>query len=93
MKTPIYVRDLTIEEQEWLRTGLRSKDRFELRRSQIVQASARMSAACAGNTPEFTTGFTHSSGKKDVAVIAPLTASNPLRKSIRLICFDDTQIS
>lgn len=39
MKTPIYVRDLTEEEQERLKTGLRSKERFELRRSQIVLAS------------------------------------------------------
>jgi transposase len=41
MKTPIYVRDLTKAEQERLKTGLRSKDKFELRRSQIVLASAR----------------------------------------------------
>jgi len=45
MKTPIYVRDLTEAEQERLKTGLRSKDRFELRRSQIVLASARKETA------------------------------------------------
>ena len=45
MKTPIYVRNLTVEEQERLKTGLRSKDRFELRRSQIVLASARKETA------------------------------------------------
>jgi transposase len=41
MKTPIYVRDLTVEEQERLKQGLRSKDGFEVRRSQIVLASGR----------------------------------------------------
>ncbi|MCX6078127.1 MAG: hypothetical protein NTW32_01220 [Chloroflexi bacterium] len=45
MKTPIYIRGLTVEEQERLKTGLRSKDRFELRRSQIVLASAREETA------------------------------------------------
>jgi len=45
MKEPIYIRDLTEEEQEKLKTGLRSKDRFELRRSQIVLASARKESA------------------------------------------------
>jgi transposase len=40
MKTPIYVRELTAEEQGRLKTGLRSKDGFEVRRSQIVLASA-----------------------------------------------------
>jgi transposase len=45
MKTPIFVRDLTVEEQERLKIGLRSKDRFELRRSQIVLASARKETA------------------------------------------------
>jgi transposase len=40
MKTPIYVRELTEAERETLKTGLRSQDRFELRRSQIVLASA-----------------------------------------------------
>jgi len=45
MKTPIYVRDLTEEEQGRLKTGLRSKERLELRRSQIVLASARKETA------------------------------------------------
>jgi transposase len=45
MKTPIFVRGLTEEEQERLKTGLRSKDRFELRRSQIVLTSARRETA------------------------------------------------
>ena len=45
MKTPIYVRDLTEEEQERLKQGLRSKDGFEVRRSQLVLSSARKETA------------------------------------------------
>jgi hypothetical protein len=45
MKTPIYVRDLTVEEQERLKQGLRSKDGFEVRRSQMVLASGRKETA------------------------------------------------
>lgn len=45
MKTPIYVRDLTAEEQERLKQGLRAKDGFEVRRSQIVLASGRKETA------------------------------------------------
>jgi len=45
MKTPVYVRELTAEERDRLKTGLRSQDRFEIRRSQIVLASARKETA------------------------------------------------
>lgn len=45
MKTPIYVRDLTEVEQKTLKKGLRSKNPFEIRRSQIVLASARKETA------------------------------------------------
>lgn len=45
MKTPVYVRELTEEERERLKAGLRSQDRFEIRRSQIVLASARKETA------------------------------------------------
>jgi transposase len=45
MKTPVYVRELMEEERERLKTGLRSQDRFEIRRSQIVLASARKETA------------------------------------------------
>ena len=41
MKTPIFVRPLSEEEQESLKKGLRSKDTFTMRRSQILLASAR----------------------------------------------------
>jgi transposase len=40
MKPPVYVRDLTQEEREALKAGLRSKDAFTVRRCQIVLASA-----------------------------------------------------
>jgi DNA-binding NarL/FixJ family response regulator len=39
-KAPIYVRPLTEEERTALRVGLRSRESFTVRRSQIVRASA-----------------------------------------------------
>jgi transposase len=41
MKPPIFVRELTKAEHAQLKTGLRSTDRFILRRCQIILASAR----------------------------------------------------
>jgi len=41
MRPPIYVRKLTRKEKLAMQAGLRSKDPFVLRRSQIVLASAR----------------------------------------------------
>jgi transposase len=41
MKTPIFVRSVSKEEREALETGLRSKDAFALRRSQMLLASSR----------------------------------------------------
>jgi transposase len=41
MKLPIFVRSLSQEERETLTAGLRSKDAFVLRRSQILLASSR----------------------------------------------------
>jgi transposase len=41
MKPPIFVRSLSQEEREALQAGLRSKDAFVLRRSQILLASSR----------------------------------------------------
>jgi transposase len=41
MKPPIFVRELTEEERAELKAGLRSPDRFVLRRCQIILASAR----------------------------------------------------
>src|SRR5215210_2036214 len=41
MKPPIFVRKLSKEEREALQAGLRSKDAFVLRRSQILLASSR----------------------------------------------------
>jgi len=41
MKTPIFVRSLSEEERQSLKAGLRSKDTFTLRRSQIILASSR----------------------------------------------------
>ncbi|MBA3492016.1 MAG: helix-turn-helix domain-containing protein [Rubrobacteraceae bacterium] len=41
MKTPIFVRSFSDEEREALQAGLRSKDTFTLRRSQMLLASSR----------------------------------------------------
>ena len=41
MKAPIFVRELTEEERTVLKAGLRSTDRFVLRRCQIILASER----------------------------------------------------
>jgi transposase len=41
MKTPIFVRSLSEEERETLQAGLRSKDAFTLRRSQVLIASSK----------------------------------------------------
>src|SRR5215207_3226254 len=41
MKTPIFVHPLSEEERESLQKGLRSKDTFTMRRSQMLLASSR----------------------------------------------------
>jgi transposase len=41
MRTPIFIRPLTEDEQQHVQKGLRSSDAFVLRRCQILQASAR----------------------------------------------------
>ena len=41
MKPPIFIRPLSNEERKRLEAGLRSKDAFTLRRSQILLASSR----------------------------------------------------
>src|SRR3954447_9292879 len=41
MKPPIFVRTFSEEERERLEAGLRSKDAFALRRSQMLLASSR----------------------------------------------------
>jgi transposase len=41
MRKPIFVRDLTPEEREQMRVGLRSSDAFTVRRCQILLASVR----------------------------------------------------
>jgi transposase len=41
MKPPIFIRELSKEERKRLESGLRSKDAFTLRRSQMLLASSR----------------------------------------------------
>jgi transposase len=57
MRDPIYVRPLTDAERQRVAAGLRSTDRFTLRRSQVVQASAQgksapVIASCLGCTKQ-----------------------------------------
>ena len=57
MKPPMYVGHLPSDEQQRLEKGLRSRDAFELRRCQILLASARggrpsQIAAHLGCTPQ-----------------------------------------
>jgi len=47
MQELLYVRPVTDAERERVAAGLRSTDRFTLRRSQVVQASARGDSALA----------------------------------------------
>src|SRR5437588_10452194 len=41
MKTPLFIRPLTENERSQIQAGLRSKDAFVLRRSQVLLASER----------------------------------------------------
>src|SRR6266851_4915820 len=47
MRTPIFIRPLTEDEQHQIQAGLRSSDAFVLRRCQILRASARGERAIA----------------------------------------------
>jgi hypothetical protein len=52
MRTPIFVRALTDEERTDLRTGLRSSDGVQVRRCQMVLASARGERSWRAGPPE-----------------------------------------
>ena len=41
MRTPIFIRPFTQDEQHQIQAGLRSSDAFVMRRCQILRASAR----------------------------------------------------
>src|SRR5258708_1732150 len=41
MRTPIFIRPFTEDEQQQIQAGLRSSDAFVMRRCQILRASAR----------------------------------------------------
>jgi len=67
MPNPIFVRNLTENERERLNAGLRSSDGFELRRCQILLASARGEHAIA---------IAQSVGRSDEAVREAIKAFN-----------------
>jgi len=45
MKTPVFVREMTVDETTAIKTGLRSSDGFVVRRSQIVWSSSQKETA------------------------------------------------
>lgn len=92
MKTPIYVRDLSAEEKEKLRQGLRSKDGFEVHRSQIVlmQAQHRTVAKFSDECTEELKEILHQSPRKFgqetslwiLALLAKVSYENGFVKSL-----------
>lgn len=83
MKPPIFVRELSRKEREALEAGLRSKDAFVLRRSQILLASARgqsppkiaQSLGCASQTVR---NAIHAFNERGLDVLVP-GSSRPKR--------------
>jgi transposase len=76
MKPPIYVRNLSAEEVQTLKEGLRSPNAFTLRRSQILLASARgtqslqiaQNLGCADQTVR---NAIHAFNRKGLAALTP----------------------
>src|SRR5215218_4144375 len=83
MKPPIFVRSLSQEEREALTAGLRSKDAFVLRRSQILLASSRGEsppkiAASLGCGSQTVRNAIHAFNKRGLDALEP-GSSRPLR--------------
>lgn len=83
MKPPIFVRKLSKEEREALEAGLRSKDAFVLRRSQILLASARGEsppkiAASLGCGSQTVRNAIHAFNERGLGVLEP-GSSRPRR--------------
>ncbi len=92
MKPPIFVRSFSQEEErEALEAGLRSKDAFVLRRSQILLASSRgepppkiaASLGCASQTVRKTPSTTSTRGARMLWSLAPRARSAPAPPSTR----------
>jgi transposase len=76
MKPPLFVRDLTLEEQRQLQAGLRSSEAFVLRRCQILLASARGEhapkiAVALGCNRQTVLDAIHDFNQKGLAALAP----------------------
>ena len=83
MKPPIFVRKLSKEEREALQAGLRSKDSFVLRRSQILLASSRGEspptiASSLGCGPQTARNAIHAFNKHRLGALKP-GSSRPRR--------------
>jgi hypothetical protein len=69
MKAPIFVRSFSGRERETLEAGLRSKDTFTLRRSQMLLASSR-----GDEVPQIATNLGDAASKR---CVTPSTTSTP----------------
>jgi transposase len=83
MRTPIYVRPLTDAERRQVAAGLRSTDRFTLRRSQVVQASAGgktapVIAACLGCTKQTVLNAINDFNARGAAALARTVSLPPV---------------
>ncbi len=79
MRDPIYVRSLTDAERERVAAGLRSTDRFTLRRCQIIQASARGESAariarCLGCAKQTVVSAIHDFDARGLAALTRLSS-------------------
>jgi transposase len=79
MRDPIYVRPMTDAERERVAAGLRSTDRFTLRRCQIIQASARGESApriarCLGCAKQTVVGAIHDFDARGSASLTRLSS-------------------
>ena len=83
MKPPIFVRELSKKERKRLEGGLRSKDAFTLRRSQILSASARGEQApriahSLGCSPQTVRDAIHAFNERGLGALEP-GSSRPKR--------------
>ncbi len=84
MKPPIFVRKLSKEQREALEAGLRSKDAFVLRRSQILLASSRGEsppriAASLGCGSQAVRNAIHAFNERGLGALQPGCSSRPRR--------------
>ena len=93
MKPPIFVRLLSNDERKRLEAGLRSKDAFTLRRSQMLLASSRVehvpqiaeNLGCAGSKRCATPSTTSTRGVWMLSLPDPRAPKEPATPSTRRV--------